>query len=113
MATPNLNLPTVPSGQTSISQAFNEAMQVLDAVAQLIALDKDLTAPPATTNADAGKCWIVGASATGAWAGYDRYVALCTAANVWRMIQPRQGWRAYVVDENKDYRYNGTAWAAL
>lgn len=113
MATPNLNLPTVPSGQTSISQAFNEAMQILDAMAQLAVVDRDLSTPPITTGGDVGKCYIVGASPTGLWTGHVNHVALCTAAGVWRFIVPRLGTRAYVIDESQDCRFTGSSWSVI
>lgn len=113
MSTPNIGLQTVPNGSTNISAAYNDAMQVLDALTQLAVLDKDLNAPPATVAGDAGKRWIVAAGPTGAWAGQAKAVALCTGANVWRFLPPAEGWEAWVVDEAKKYRYTGGAWAML
>lgn len=111
--TPNLALEQWPSGTPSGSVTVNDALQVIDAILHLSPEDKDLAAPPTTVEADKGKTWIVGASATGAWAGHDGEVALCTAADVWRFLVPNEGWRADVRDEDVAYRYSGTAWGAM
>lgn len=113
MTTPNLALDEVPSGSLQPSVPINADLQALDALVQLSVQDKDLTTPPTTVLADAGKRWIVGAAATGAWTGRDGQIALCTAADTWRFFVPGDGWRAVVLDEAGDptYQYGGGAWA--
>lgn len=111
--TPNLNLEQMPQNSTQPSVPYNDAMQVLDALLQSNVLDKDLTTPPATVVGDIGKRWLVPTGATGAWSGNATRIALCVGANLWRFIVPRPGFRVYVVDENIDYRFNGTAWVGL
>lgn len=115
MSTPNLGMPNVPTGTLEPSVPLNDALQLLDAVVQLAVEDKDLTAPPTTVSGDAGKRWIVGGSATGAWSGHDGEIALCTGAVLWRFIAPKEGWRAVVIDEPDDplYRYSGSAWVLV
>lgn len=113
MNTPNLDLPLMPEGTFQPWTPFNDAMTILDAVAQLVPEDKDLAAPPATVAGDVGKTWIVAASPTGAWAGKAGQVAVCVGATLWKFVQPRAGWRAYVKDESADYRYSGSAWAII
>ncbi len=111
--TPNLDLELVPSNSLQPSVPVNDALQVLDALVQLAVEDKDLTAPPTTTSGDAGKRWIVGSSATGDWAGHDDEIALCTGSGMWRFIPPREGFRAWVIDEAEDYRYTSGAWSVI
>lgn len=113
MTTPNLDLPQMPQNTLQPSSDFNLAMQALDALVQLVPLDKDLTAPPTTIAGDAGKTWIVGPSATGAWSGHDDKIALCTGANLWAFYEPKAGWRAYLQDEDLDYRFVTGAWTAI
>ena len=114
MSTPNLNLPTMPEGTFQPWTPFNEAMLILDAIAQLVPEDKDLAAPPTTVAGDAGKTWIVGAAPTGAWAGHANDVAVCTGADLWKFVTPKLEWRAYLRDETgAAYRYTGSAWAAV
>ena len=98
MATPNLALPTAPAGATDISIAYNEAVQIIDALSPLVVQSMALTAPPTTVAGDVGKRWIPAATATGAWAGQEGKVALCTAPDVWKFI-PAPVW-TYARDLN-------------
>lgn len=113
MSTPNIDLPTVQSGQTNLSIAFNDAMQILDALTQLVVVDKDLSAPPSTVEGDVGKRWIVASSPSGAWAGHAGEIALCVGADLWTFIEPKDGFRAYVLDEDEDYRFLSGSWTLI
>lgn len=113
MSTPILNLPIAPGGATDLSVAFNQAMQIIEAFTPLVVQDKDLSAPPATVSGDAGNRWIIGVAPTGVWAGHEGKVALCTAANVWQILTPPDHVVAYVVDEDAEYRYDGSTWTIL
>lgn len=111
MATPNLALPTSPSGATDISAAYNEAVQIIDALLPLVVEDKDLNAPPTTVSGDIGKRWIIGTVPTGAWAGKAGQVALCTDANAWKYIVAPLYTKATVLDEvAAEYRREPTGW---
>lgn len=105
MATPNLGLPTSPNGATDISGAYNPAMMLLDAVVQMSVQAITPTPPTTVAPGDVGKVWLIGPSATAAWAGKDGQVALCTAANVWAYFTPKDGWRCGSAGEI-DYRYD-------
>ena len=113
MSTPNLGLETVPSNSLQPSIPLNDALQLIDALLHLTIVDKDLSKPPTTTDTDIGKRWIVAASPTDAWAGHEKDIALCTGANLWRYIQPKDGMRAWVSDEALDYRYVSDVWKAV
>lgn len=113
MSTPNIDLPVVPSGQTNLSIAFNDAMQIIDALVQLVVEDKDLSAPPSTDESDVGKRWIVGASPSGDWSGHAGKIALCVGEDLWKIIEPKDGFTAYVLDEDEDYRYLSGSWSIL
>ena len=111
-----MGLGLVPSNSLQPWVAVNDALQLLDALAQLTVESRTLTTPPATTSGDVGKRWIVAASATGDWAGHDGDIALCTAAGLWRYLEPKDGWEATVLDEGvatQVYRYSGGAWASV
>lgn len=75
--------------------------------------DRDLTAPPASpANGDA---YIVGVSATDAWAGKDGQVAVWDGnadTPAWVFGVPRLGWVAYIEDEEKLSAYKETGWSA-
>lgn len=114
MTTPNIPLETVPANTLQPSVPVNDAMQVLDALVRPggIVQSTTETAPPTTTSGDVGKRWIIGVSATGAWAGKDGQIALCTAAGLWRYFTPAEGWQAYSIADAADVRYDGEAWVA-
>lgn len=106
MTSPNLMLPEVPEAIRNSSDEINDGFRALDAIVQLSVLDKDLTAPPAL--AVQGARYIVGAGATGAWAGRSRHVA-CLTADGWRFFVPRAGWLAWAIDESALYVYDGAS----
>ena len=71
-------------------------------------LDKDLTAPPA--NPTKGDRYIVGAGATGGWAGHDGDIAIYVTT--WEFTTKREGMACYVKDEDKIYVYI-TSWVTI
>lgn len=114
MATPNLALPTAPAGATDISIAYNEAVQIIDALSPLVVQSMALTAPPTTVAGDVGKRWIPAATATGAWAGHEGKVALCTAADVWKFITAPVWHYARNLATNSDFRQTAVGtWTAV
>lgn len=108
--TPNLQLPYLAAGQAQKHVTVNEALRILDALAQIAVLSRNGAAPPATP-AD-GACYIVAPSATGAWAGHAGKIAAFRDGG-WSFLVPREGWIAWVSDEDKLYAYDGTAWASV
>lgn len=78
-------------------------------LANLTVKDKDLTTPPGSP-AD-GDTYIPAATATGDWTSYEDDIAFYDSDNTeWKFATPEEGWCAYVQDENKEYRFNGSAW---
>lgn len=110
MTTPRLSMPEIVESQAGKYLTHNEALRVLDALVQLTVQDRDLTAPPGSPAN--GQCWIVGASATGAWVGHDGEIAQ-RYAGAWYFIAPQEGWRAWVVDEQMLVVHTAAAWADL
>jgi hypothetical protein len=104
---PNLALPYLAAAQAQKHVTVNEALRLLDAVVMLAVLDRDLAAPPASP-AD-GARYIVGAGATGAWAGHVGTIA-AWQDGAWAFIAPRPGFLAYVVDEAALVVWDGTSW---
>lgn len=90
--------------------ALHVAFAKLDAGARAFTIiDKDLTAPPGSPGI--GDAYIVGASATGDWAGQDGNIAVFGLASTWLFVTAAEGMTAYVQDEDAEYRYDGSAWA--
>lgn len=105
-----IGLKKFTTGENGWGAAMNENLQLLTSLVQPIVLDKDLTAAPGTPAS--GDKYIVGASATGAWASKDNQIAIYDGLS-WLFYPPVKGWRFYVDDESIDYRFNGSAWIAL
>lgn len=70
--------------------------------------DRDLTAPPGSPAS--GDSYIPAATATGAWAGKEKQIAVYDGA-AWVFGVPREGWVASIDDEDVMIRYNGSAWS--
>lgn len=108
--TTHLLLPLLAAAQAQKHVTHNDALLRLDAITQLAVKDRDLTAPPAAP-AD-GDRYIVAAGATGDWTAWDLNVAWYVDG-VWTKIAPREGWRAWVDDENELLVWDGAAWAGV
>ena len=106
--TDNLALTLLEQSQAQKHVTVNEALLGLDAVVALSVIDKDLTVPPGSPSA--GDRYIVGASATGDWAGEDNNVA-AYQDSAWLFYTPQEGWLSWVEDEEVQYRWTGSAWA--
>ena len=109
-ATSNLSLPFIVAAQAQKHVTHNEALRALDAIVQLAVLDKDLSAPPGSPVE--GARYIVGPAPSGAWAGQAGKIAAYQDA-AWAFYAPREGWLAWVADEDRFYAWEGSAWAAL
>jgi len=106
--TPNLMLPYIMAAQAQKHVTHNEAIRALDAIVQIGVLDRDLTAPPGSP-AD-GDSYIVAAGATGAWAGNDGQIA-AWQDGAWIFYAPREGWLAWVADEDLLLVWDGASWS--
>jgi hypothetical protein len=107
---PILNLPYILPAQAQKHVTHNEAIRILDIIVQLAVASRTLTVPPATP--DVGDRYIVGAGATGAWAGRDTQIAVWSETG-WVYLVPLAGWQAYVTAEAADVTFDGVAWNAL
>jgi hypothetical protein len=103
----NLKLPYILPSQAQKHVTHNEALRILDAVVQLVVLDRHLTAPP--SGAEEGDRYIIAAGATGSWLGQDGRIA-AFADGSWTFIEGQSGWRAWVLDENDLVFWDGSAW---
>jgi len=107
MATPELNITEMEQSQSQKHVTFNEAMFKLDAATQLAVIDRGLNTPPGSPAE--GDRYIVASGATGDWTGAEDLIAVYQNAG-WVFLTPRNGWKAFVLDEAIDIRYNGSAW---
>jgi hypothetical protein len=108
--TVNLALPLLAAEQAQKHVTVNEALVRLDALVQLAAKDRHLSAPPGAP-AD-GDRYIVAAGATGAWLGRDHQIA-AWSGGAWTFHAPREGWLAWVQDEDVCLSFDGAGWVPL
>lgn len=107
---PILALPLVMPNQAQAAITHNEALLLLDALVQLSVADRDLATPPSSPSE--GDRYIVAAGATGAWSGWAGSVALWLDG-AWERLTPREGWLAWVRDEDVLLAWSGTAWGTV
>lgn len=107
--TPKHDLAFEGSGQ-GLKDNLNDFLKVFDSLSHPLVLDRNLSAPPASPAQ--GATYIVGASATGAWAGKENNLALHYYGR-WFFVAPWKGVTAYVDDEAAEVRWEGSAWTAL
>lgn len=92
--------------------SYDTNFRNLDAITHLAILEI-LSAPPVTPAAE--DRYIVGPTATGAWTGQEDKIAVWTKledpdTRDWVFLTPKEGWRAWNVDTQTWYQYDGAAW---
>jgi hypothetical protein len=108
--TPHLSLPLLAAAQAQKHVTHNEALAMLDALAQIAVKGSGWTDAPAEPAP--GDRYIVGAGATGAFA--DRDVALAWFdAGHWRFLAPRAGWLAFDEAVAALLVFDGSVWRGI
>lgn len=107
--TPRHALPLIQPGQAQKEVAHNEALALLDLIAQPAVVAVGLDTPPSAPAL--GQCWIVGASPSGAWAGQANALAGWTDGG-WRFVAPTPGMTVWVGGNTGFVRWDGGGWAA-
>lgn len=95
------HLPILAVGQAQKEITHNEALILVDALLHPVAEGR-VSTPPVLAVGDAGKCWIVGSSPAGEWAGKTGQIAIWIGGS-WRYLMPCEGMRIRVLeteDEN-------------
>jgi hypothetical protein len=112
LTTPKLALPELVVGQAGKELTHNQALAVLDQLAQAVVVDKDLATPPVSPSN--GAMYIVAASATGAWSGQEGKLAYwLTSVGAWTFATPVNGWSVWVSDEAVRYELKAGVWAVV
>lgn len=86
--TPRLALPLLHAAQAQKEFTHNEALLRLDALVCGTLAGGPLTQPP--PDASPGSVWLVGAGATGDWAGEDERLAIASPSG-WRFVEAPAG----------------------
>ena len=83
-----LRIPYIAAGQAQKHVTHNEALTLLDTLVQASVIDKDSTTPPKSPSE--GDCYIVAATGTGAWIGWDNRIVRYIDGE-WRSYLPGAG----------------------
>ncbi|CFX55993.1 conserved protein of unknown function [Candidatus Filomicrobium marinum] len=108
--TPNLGLPYIMAAQAQKHVTHNEAIRALDAILYLAIQDRTLTTSP--EDPEEGARYIVAAPATANWAGHENEIA-AFQDGAWMFYPPREGWIAWLTNEEQTLLWNGVAWTAF
>jgi hypothetical protein len=116
---PDLGIPEIVSQQNQPEISHNEALIMLQALAQGV-IDRAINTPPGSPTS--GDSYIIGAAPTGAWAGKANKIAIYWS-NAWRFVPDvdsagtdipigarHEGLKVWVRDEDKLYVWSGSAW---
>ena len=101
MTTPNLSLPELVANQSQPHISLNAALRMLDAIVQASIISQTATPPGSPA---AGDRYLVGAGATGAWAGKDDQIAVYIGP-AWSFFAPQEGWLLYLRSDSQWYVY--------
>ena len=104
-----LNLPYVLPNQAQKHLTVNESLSALDALVQLSVISLTETAPPEAPQE--GDRYIVGAEASGDWAGADGMI-VSYQRGAWQRYTPQVGWQAWVEASDSFVVFNGAAWVS-
>jgi hypothetical protein len=99
-------LPFIEASQAQKHMTVNEALAKLDAFAQLRVQSRTLAEPALPVD---GQSYIVPDGAIGAWVGQDKAVALFSNGG-WLFAAAQAGWKAWVLDEGAELRFDGAIW---
>ncbi len=106
-STANLELPLLQQSQAQKHIVVNEALAILDGVAQLT-LESLTVATPPSDPLD-GQAYGLPSGLTGAWTFQAGKIAVfCNGG--WRFVIPQAGWSAYVKDQGRRYVHDGIVW---
>lgn len=106
-ATPRLSLPLLSAGQAQKELFHNEALQTLDLLVGGAVEGSPMAEPPSAPTI--GSAYIVGAGATGSWAGKSQCVAAFTSGG-WRFVEPSEGLTLYVRSQDVSATFRGGNW---
>ena len=101
-------LPLLSAGQAQKEITHNEALLAIDRLLQLGVVSRRCSAPP--ENAASGEIHIVGAAASGAWAGNEGQLASFDGSG-WTFVAPRPGCLAWIDDEQEFAVMTASGWS--
>lgn len=108
--TPQFGMTHTEAGQIHADRVHNESIQLIDAIMGRGVQSRATTTPP--THED-GLLYIIPSGATGDWAAIAENTVVLSRGGEWVELTPDYGWSLYVVDEDVNVYWNGTAWTTM
>ncbi len=109
-ASPRLSLPYIAPAQAQKHVTHNEALRLLDIIAQLNVLSFSENTPPASVSE--GDTYVVGTTPTADWVGQAGNVAAFSSGS-WLFITPTSGWYATSAVTGELRVYDGENWQSV
>jgi len=103
-----LELPYIEAAQAQKHVTHNEAVEKLDVLVQLAVSSNNLSEAPEVSQS--GERFIVGPDAIGIWAGHEGDIAIWSNEG-WSFVRPLEGWRAWVISEQRLMIWTDGGWA--
>jgi hypothetical protein len=104
-----LGLAYIVANQSQKEVTHNEALNDLDSLAQISVINMTTNAPPGSPAE--GDSYIIGPSPSGAWSGHAGKIASWYSG--WRIKTPKEGFRAWIQNLDRELVFNGTSWGSL
>ncbi|MEO1251551.1 MAG: DUF2793 domain-containing protein [Pseudomonadota bacterium] len=109
---PRLSLSYIAPNQSQKHVPVNDALRRLDALAQLTVASRTISAQPATPAE--GDAYLLPAAPSGAdWQTFSEGNIAVYQDGAWSEIIAREGWRAWVSDEDVLVAFDGAAWGVV
>lgn len=109
LLTGNLDLTLAAGSQSQKHVPINNSLLILDAIVQLSVLDMIQTTPPGSPTE--GDRYLVAATATGDWLGWENTIA-SFLDGTWVQLIPKDGWALWDQDTSVKYTYTSSNWVA-
>ncbi|GLQ34063.1 ribonuclease III [Amylibacter marinus] len=107
--TNEFGLPLLQASQAQKHVTVNEAITRLDAMVQMRLESISENQPPVSPNE--GALYGVAPGAVAAWAGQEGMLAVFSNGG-WVFIAPKDGWRAWVIDQSSEMTFLGGVWVS-
>lgn len=91
-------MPFLAVSQAQKEITHNEALVIIDALLHPV-VQSQLSTPPTVTDADIGKCWLIGASPIAEWSGKTDHIAVWIGGG-WRYLSVGDGTHVRRADTN-------------
>ncbi len=101
-------LPYIVAGQAQKEVTHNDALDRIDALLQVRVVGVGVTTPPAAPVF--GQSWIIGAGASGIWAGKAQQIA-CFGRSGWRYFDVKEGFAVWNLADAKTAVRTANGWA--